>query len=96
MTTPTTRDPLKMVALVTAGAAALWGMYVIGICTINKVYVDVPTLLVLSNIVTGVLSSLTTLLVGRTIAQLNQQSDVTNRPLVDQTSVTETKTEGKP
>jgi hypothetical protein len=43
-----------------------------GWCTIAKIYIDVPMLLVLSNIVTGIVSCITTVLVGRTLAQLNQ------------------------
>lgn len=69
-----------MVALLVSGLAALWGMFVMGWCAIWKIYVDVPMLLVLSNIVTGIVSCITTLLVGRTISQLNQQSDVKNQP----------------
>lgn len=80
-------EHLKMVALSIAGLAAIWGMFVMGWCTIWKIYVDVPMLLVLSNIVTGIVSSLTTLLVGRTIAQLNQQSDVRNQPQIEQQPV---------
>lgn len=67
-----TREALKHVALIIAGLIAIWGMFVMGWCAIWKIYVDVPMLLVLSNIVTGIASSITTLLVGRTIAQLNQ------------------------
>ncbi len=69
---PTTPDTLKLAALLIAGLIALWGMFVMGWCTIFKIYVDVPMLLVLSNLVSGIASSLTTLLVGRTISQLNQ------------------------
>jgi hypothetical protein len=80
---PTKPDNLKLIALLVAGLVGLWGMFVMGWCTMYKIYIDVPMLLVLSNIVTGVVSSLTTLLVGRTIAQLNQQSEVKNQPQID-------------
>lgn len=80
MITPPARETLKMVALMIAGLTALWGMFVMGWCAMWKIYVDVPMLLVISNIVTGIVSSITTILVGRTIAQLNQQSDVKNQP----------------
>jgi hypothetical protein len=72
-------DKLKLYSLLIAGVVAIFGMFVMGWCTIQKIYIDVPMLLVLSNIVTGIASSITTILVGRTIAQLNQQSDVTNK-----------------
>lgn len=74
------REPLKMVALLISGLTATWGMFVMGWCAIWKIYIDVPMLLVLSNIVTGIVSCITTLLVGRTISQLNQQSEVKNQP----------------
>ncbi len=70
--TLTTPDNLKLAALLIAGLIAIWGVFVMGWCTIFKIYVDVPMLLVLSNLVSGIASSLTTLLVGRTISQLNQ------------------------
>ncbi len=79
--TPPTSDNLKLAALLIAGLIALWGMFVMGWCTIFKIYVDVPMLLVLSNLVSGIASSLTTLLVGRTISQLNQPTnDKINEP----------------
>lgn len=68
-------DTLKMVALISAALIALWGMFVMGWCAMWRIYVDVPMLLVLSNVVTGIASSITTILVGRTIAQLNQPGD---------------------
>lgn len=74
------RDNLKMIALMISGLVAMWGMFVMGWCAIWKIYIDVPMLLVLSNIVTGIVSCITTLLVGRTISQLNQQSEVKNQP----------------
>lgn len=83
MNTLNPNDKLKIYSLLFAGLIAIWGMFVMGWCTMQKIYIDVPMLLVLSNIVTGIASSITTILVGRTIAQLNQQSDVTNKPLVE-------------
>lgn len=73
-----------MTALLIAGLTAMWGMFVMGWCAMWKIYVEVPMLLVLSNIVTGIVSCITTLLVGRTIAQLNQQSQVKNTPQIQQ------------
>ena len=72
---PENRDRLKMVALYVSGMVVLWGMFVMGWCAMRQIYIDVPMLLVLSNIVTGIVSCITTLLVGRTIAQLNQGSE---------------------
>lgn len=84
----TAADKLKNYAMWIAGVVAMWGMFVMGWCTIRQTYIDVPMLLVLSNIVTGIMSCITTILVGRTIAQLNQQSDVSNKPFSDNTSTT--------
>ena len=61
-----------LIATVTTVFLCLFGLW--------KIYIDVPLLLVLSNVAIGALSSLTTLLVGRTVSQLNQNSDVTNQP----------------
>lgn len=65
-------DKIKTLALLVAGLIGTWGMFVMGWCAMFKIYVDTPMLLVLSNIVTGIASSITTILVGRSIAQLNQ------------------------
>ncbi len=87
--TPVPVDKLKLYSLLCASLVVLWGMFVMGWCTIYKIYIDVPMLLVLSNIVTGITSCITTILVGRTIAQLNQQSDVSNKPFNDNATSTE-------
>lgn len=84
-------EALKMASLLIAGLVALWGMFVMGWCAMWKIYIDVPMLLVLSNIVTGIVSCITTVLVGRTIAQLNQASDVKNSPQIQTIEPTEIK-----
>ncbi len=71
---------IQLLALWFTGVIALLGMATFCWCGIWKIYLDVPMLLVLSNITVGAVSSFTTLLTGRTIAQLNQQSDVKNSP----------------
>jgi hypothetical protein len=77
---------IQTTALYFTGLIAVLGMATFCWCGIWKIYLDVPMLLVLSNITVGAVSSFTTLLTGRTIAQLNQQSDVKNSP---QTQMTE-------
>lgn len=69
------REALKHIALLIAGLIAVWVAFVLGWCAIQKIYIDVPMLLVLSNLLMGIASSITTLLVGRTLAQLNQPAD---------------------
>lgn len=71
---------IQTTALYFTGLIAVLGMATFCWCGIWKIYLDVPLLLVLSNITVGAVSSFTTLLTGRTIAQLNQQSDVKNQP----------------
>lgn len=77
-------DPVRLTALWFTGVVALMGMVIFGFCAINKIYIDVPMMLVLSNITIAAVSAFTTLLTGRNVAQLNQQSDVRNQPQVQQ------------
>lgn len=79
------REALKHVALIIAGAIAMWCAFVLGWCAWWKIYVDVPMLLVLSNLVTGIVSAITTLLVGRTLAQLNSAEGDTTMTQTTQT-----------
>lgn len=69
------RDKLKTFAMCIAGLIALWCAFIIGWCTMWKIYIEVPVLFVLSNTITGIASCITTVLVGRTMAQLNQPAD---------------------
>jgi len=81
---------LQITALWFTGIVALMGMATFCWCGIWKIYLDVPQLLVLSNVTVGAVSSFTTLLTGRTIAQLNQQSDVKNQPQIEAQPTTRT------
>jgi hypothetical protein len=83
---PPANDAIRMTALWFTGAIALIGMCVFGWCAIKSTYIDVPMLLVLSNATFAAVGAFTVLLTGRTVAQLNQNSDVTNKP---QTEVTQ-------
>lgn len=74
---------IQLLALWFTGVLAILGMGTFCYCGIRSIYLDVPMLLVLSNITVGCSSAFAVLLTGRTIAQLNQQSDVTNKPLVE-------------
>lgn len=60
-----------LVACVT-GALALIGLNYLCIYALYKIYVDPLILMVISNITVAAVSSLTTLLVGRTVSQLIQ------------------------
>lgn len=63
---------LQLTALWFTGVVALLGMGTFCCCAIWKIYLDVPQLLVLSNVTVGAVSSFTTLLTGKTVAQLAQ------------------------
>lgn len=86
------RERLKQFALSIAGLIAVWCMFIIGWCTMWKIYIEIPVLFVLSNMATGITSCITTILVGRTLAQLNQGAD--SETTIKQT--TETVTTPKP
>jgi exosome complex RNA-binding protein Rrp42 (RNase PH superfamily) len=76
-------DIVRLTALWFTGVVALLGMVIFGCCAIWKIYIDVPMMLVLSNITIAAVSAFTTLLTGRNVAQLNQQSEVKNQPQID-------------
>jgi hypothetical protein len=79
-------DPVRLTALWFTGVVALLGMFIFGWCAMFKIYIDVPMMLVLSNITIAAVSAFTTLLTGRNVAQINQGSDVKNSP---QTQITD-------
>lgn len=81
MTTPQ-NDPVRIIALNFTGVISLMGMFVFVWCAMWKIYIDVPMLLVLSNITIAAVSAFTTLLTGKTVSQLNQNSDVKNQPQI--------------
>lgn len=74
---------LQFTALWFTGIIAFMGMFTFCFCAIYKIYLDQPMMLVLSNVTVGSSSVFATLLTGRTISQLNQQSDVKNSPQTD-------------
>lgn len=85
---PPNQNTVQLTALYFTGIITLLGMTTFCWCSIWKIYLDVPMLLVLSNITVGCASSFTTLLTGRTIAQLNQQSEVKNQPQIQSNTET--------
>lgn len=76
-------DPIRLTALWFTGTISIMGMFTFCWCAIGKIYIDVPMLLVLQAITVGGASAFAVLLTGRTIAQLNQQSDVKNQPQIE-------------
>lgn len=74
-------NAIQIAVAMFTGLIALIGTVFLNLFALWKIYIDVPVLLVLSNVTIGALSSLTTLLVGRTVSQLNQAADRNEPPL---------------
>jgi hypothetical protein len=83
---PTT---VQIIAVTGSVVLAVVGMVALSWCVINKIYIDSTLLISISTITGGVASSLTTILVGRTISNLNQVNDPDEtKPSVDKTTKT--------
>lgn len=63
---------VQILAVVAAGVIAWMLAWALMWCAMFKIYIDVPQLMAISNILSGIGGALTTILVGRSIAQLNQ------------------------
>lgn len=66
----------NLIQIIAVGAASViaWLLaFALMWCAMWKIYVDTPLLLALSNILSGIGGALTTILVGRSLTQLNQQ-----------------------
>ncbi len=66
---------VQVLAVVAAGVIAWMLAFALMWCAMFKIYIDVPQLMALSNILSGIGGALTTILVGRSIAQLNQPDE---------------------
>jgi hypothetical protein len=66
---------VQVIAVIAAGVIAAMLAWSLMWCAMFKVYIDVPLLMALSNILSGIGGALTTILVGRSIAQLNQPDE---------------------
>jgi len=73
----TTQKPniVQVIAVISAGIIAWSLAFSLVWCAMWKIYIDVPQLMAISNILSGVTGALTTILVGKSIAQLNQPSE---------------------
>jgi peptidoglycan biosynthesis protein MviN/MurJ (putative lipid II flippase) len=72
------------------GAVLIAGMLAFALmwCAMYKIYIDVPQLMAISTILGGIGGALTTILVGRSISQLNQPP-ATNGSTVSVTTTSE-------
>jgi hypothetical protein len=66
---------VQLVAVMAASLIAVTMAYSLMWCAIWKVYIDTPLLMAISNILSGIGGALTTILVGRSLAQLNQPDE---------------------
>lgn len=64
---------IQIIAVVAAGIIAWTLAFSLMWCAMWKIYIDIPLLMALSNILSGIGGALTTILVGRSLTQLNQQ-----------------------
>ena len=71
---------VQVIAVTAGSIIAGLGIAALGWCAIWKIFIDAPLLISISNITSGVAGALTTILVGRSIAQLNQPDE----PIVTQ------------
>jgi len=66
---------VQIIAVVSAGIISAMLAWALMWCAMWKIYIDVPLLMALSNILSGIGGAITTILVGRSISQLNQSDD---------------------
>ncbi len=66
---------VQVFAVVAAGIIAWMLAFALVWCAMWKIYIDVPQLMAISNILSGVSGALTTILVGKSIAQLNHPDE---------------------
>jgi hypothetical protein len=66
---------VQIIAVIAAGFIAWLLAFALMWCAMWKIYIDIPLLMALSNILSGIGGALTTILVGRSLAQLNQPDE---------------------
>lgn len=75
-------NAVQIIVVLFIGICTVAGIFILGWCAIWKIYIDAPMMIALNGLTSGLAGSLTTLLVGRTVSQLNQNSDVKNQPQI--------------
>lgn len=75
---------VQIIAVIAAGFIAWLLAFSLMWCAMFKIYIDVPQLMAISNILSGIGGALTTILVGRSIAQLNQPDETITNGKVEQ------------
>lgn len=66
---------VQLIAVVGVAIMALTLTFAVMWCAIFKIYIDAPMLMLISALLGGIAGSLTTILVGRSIPQLNQPDE---------------------
>lgn len=69
---PTKPNLVQIIAVVAASGIAWTMAFGLIWCAMWKIYIDAPQLMAISNILSGIAGALTTILVGRSLTQLNQ------------------------
>jgi hypothetical protein len=68
-------NTVQVIAVLAAAIIAWLLAFALMWCAMWKIYIDVPQLMAISNILSGIGGALTTVLVGKSIAQLNQPEE---------------------
>jgi hypothetical protein len=66
---------VQLIAVVSVGIMAITLTFAVTWCAVFKIYIDAPMLMLISALLGGIAGSLTTILVGRSISQLNQPDE---------------------
>lgn len=74
---PSKPNIVQIIAVIAASVIAFTMAFGLVWCTMWKIYIDVPQLMAISNILSGIAGALTTILVGRSLTQLNQNGTPT-------------------
>lgn len=79
-------NTIQVIVVLSIAVLSCIGMATLCLCAFWKIYIEPVMMIALNSLTCGLAGSLTTLLVGRTVSQLNQNSEVKNEPLIDQTT----------
>ena len=74
---PSSQRPniVQIFAVIAAGIIAWMLAFALMWCAMWKIYIDVPQLMAISNILSGIGGALTTILVGKSLTQLNHSDE---------------------
>lgn len=88
MPTPMKPNTIQVLVVLSIALLSMVGMTTLCLCAFWKIYIEPVMMIALNSLTCGLAGSLTTLLVGRTVSQLNQNSDVKNTPQIQNQETT--------